>query len=248
MERQESGRQAGGAGGRHQFRAHGITGVRRRGSIQAERLGLPLQGQHVFHYLRAILGFRPEHFQKGTGIKGRSRLDGERIGPVADIRHRLDTPLPKLVHPAADGFDPLGLRRRIAQSIDLVDKTGHPGPATEKPPHIGKLDVAVGIYESRHQGAARQEMRFRRHILAYTRPQDGSLVVVFDKTILYGPPAIQGKEIGSGYSIHRSSPVKIIGPRNIVSRWAGRIFSRWSVESTKTVRVSVLNRPEKTSR
>ena len=155
MERQESGRQAGGAGGRHQFRAHGIAGVRRWSGIQAERLGLPLQGQYGIHHLRAILRFRSEHFQEGAGVQGRSRLDGERIAPIADIGHRLDAPLPKLVHPAADGFDAFGLRRRIAQRVDLVDKTGHPGPAAEKPAHIGKLDVAVGVYETRHQGAAR---------------------------------------------------------------------------------------------
>jgi hypothetical protein len=38
-------------------------------------------------------------------------------------------------------------------------------------------------------------MRFCRDILEYARAQDGSLVVIFDKTILYGTPAIQGKEV-----------------------------------------------------
>ena len=137
MERQEAGFEALDAHGRHQFGAHRIAGVRRRGRVDAEAVGHRLEFPDPVHHGPAILRFGAEDFEEGAGVHRMAGLDGEGIVAVGDVGHRHDALFPEAVHGDGEVPDLLLQGLGVAEFVDLVDESGHARTLAEEAFHIG---------------------------------------------------------------------------------------------------------------
>ena len=84
--------------GANQFRAHGITGMRRGSGIQAQAGGLCLQRPYAFHDGIASAFIGPEHLQEGAGVHGMGGFYRKRVCTVGNIGHGNHPLRPHPVH------------------------------------------------------------------------------------------------------------------------------------------------------
>ena len=114
---------------------------------------LLLQLAHAGHHFTTFFRLCAEHLQEGAGVQGVGGLDGEGIGTVGNIGHRLHALRPEAVHFLLQRSHLVFVGRGVAQFVDLVDEARHPGPLAEEAFHIGELYVAVGVHKARAQDA-----------------------------------------------------------------------------------------------
>ena len=168
--------------------------MRRRGGIKTDLASFLIEFQDILHHGGTILFLRSEDFQESPGVHRRFFLDSERIVAIAYVRHSGDSPFPHNIHPMTDVGDLLLEWFRVSQSIDLVDKTSHPGPFTEELPHVGKLNMAMRVDKTGNNRPLK-EYFFLGRVLTFPDRCDKATMVVLHITVPDRIGTVQGVNV-----------------------------------------------------